>query len=192
MTGSPLPKQYQTLEEIAQDIQGCTQCPLHQARTNTVPGEGNPKAKLVFVGEGPGKNEDIQGRPFIGRSGNLLTKMIADMGLSREEIFITSIVKCRPPNNRTPLKTEINACKLYLREQLRVIRPGIICTLGAPAAMTLLRKKGSMTAIRGKWFEYEGIKLMPTFHPAYLLRNPSKKQEVRIDFQEIMKIYNSL
>ncbi len=189
---SPPFKQYQTLEEIAQDIRECTRCPLHQTRTNAVPGEGDPKAKLVFIGEGPGENEDLQGCPFVGRAGGLLTKLIQKMGLSRESVFITNIVKCRPPNNRTPLKSEIEMCEPYLQEQLRLIQPKIICTLGGPATMTLLHKKGSMSAIRGKWFEYKGIKLIPTFHPAYLLRDPSKKREAWIDLQEIMKVYNSV
>lgn len=187
-----LQKSYQNLEEIAKDIRDCTKCPLHTTRTNTVPGAGDPQAKLVFVGEGPGEKEDLQGKPFVGRSGTLLTKLIEEIGLTREQVFITSIVKCRPPNNRNPLQPEILACKSYLQEQLRLISPNIICTLGSPAAKTLLGTKESMTKIRGKWFSYEGIKLMPTFHPAYLLRSPSKKGDVREDLQEIMREYNAM
>ena len=186
-------KQYQNLNEIAADIRECTKCQLHKTRTHTVPGTGNSRAKLVFIGEGPGENEDLQGLPFVGRAGALLTKLIQEMGLTREEVFITNIVKCRPPDNRNPLRKEVTACEPYLKEQLRLIQPRIICTLGSPAAMTLLgKKKGRMTQIRGTWFTYEGIKLMPTFHPAYILRVPSKKQDAHKDLQEIMKIYNSL
>lgn len=184
-----LQKSYQNLEEIAKDIRDCTKCPLHTTRTNTVPGAGDPQAKLVFVGEGPGEKEDLQGKPFVGRSGALLTKLIEEMGLMREQVFITSIVKCRPPNNRNPLQPEIIACKPYLQEQLRLIQPKIICALGSPAAKTLLQTKASISKIRGIWLSYEGIKLMPTFHPAYLLRSPSKKDDAREDLQEIMREY---
>ncbi len=185
-------KRYQDLDKIAADIRICTKCPLHKTRNHTVPGAGDPRAKLVFVGEGPGEKEDLQGLPFIGRSGGLMTTLIQEVGLTREQVFITSIVKCRPPNNRNPAKKEIIACEPYLKEQLRLIQPEIICTLGSTAIKTLLGSKERMTKIRGKWFTYEGIKLMPTFHPAYLLRSPSKKREVREDFEEIMKVYRSL
>jgi DNA polymerase len=185
-------KSYQNLEEIAKDIRDCRKCPLHATRNNTVPGAGDPQAKLVFVGEGPGQREDLEGKPFVGRSGALLTKLIEEIGLRREQVFITSIVKCRPPNNRNPLQPEIIACKPYLQEQLRVIRPKIVCTLGSPATNTLLQIKASISKIRGQWFSYEGIKLMPTFHPAYLLRSPSKKDDAREDLQEIMREYEAM
>jgi DNA polymerase len=185
---SPL-KHYQNLEEIAEDVRVCTKCPLHETRTKAVPGTGDPHATLVFIGEGPGENEDLQGLPFVGRAGELLTKMIQAMGLTREQVFITNIVKCRPPNNRNPAQNEIASCEPYLKEQLRLIQPKIICTLGSPATKTLLRTKETITKLRGKWFTYENIKLMPTFHPAYLLRNPKKKSEAWEDLQEIMKVY---
>ena len=187
-----LSKSYQSLEEIVADIRVCTKCSLHESRTNTVPGIGTPQAKLIFVGEGPGAHEGLQGVPFVGRAGNLLTQMILEMGLSREQVFITNIVKCRPPNNRNPLSSEILACEPYLQEQLRLISPRIICTLGSPAAKTLLGIQESITNIRGKWFTYEGIKLMPTFHPAYLLRSPSKKRQAWEDLQEIMREYKAI
>lgn len=187
-----LQQSYQNLEEIAKDIRDCTKCPLHATRTNTVPGAGDPQAKLVFVGEGPGEKEDLQGKPFVGRSGALLTKLIEEMGVIREQVFITSIVKCRPPNNRDPLKPEITACEPYLQEQLRVIQPKIICTLGSPASKTLLQTKASISKIRGKWFNYKGIKVMPTFHPAYLLRSPSKQDDAKEDLQKIMREYRRM
>ena len=182
-------KLYKTIEDIAADIAVCTKCPLYETRTNTVPGAGNPRAGLMFIGEGPGEQEDLQGLPFIGRSGKLLTQSIEEMGLTRNEVFITSIVKCRPPKNRNPTKTEIKACKTYLQAQLEVIAPQIICTLGLPATQTLLGSKEGIGKLRGKWFDYNGIKLMPTFHPAYLLRSQSKISECREDLQKIMQEY---
>ncbi len=184
---------YQNLDEIAAAIRECTQCQLHKTRNKTVPGAGNPQAKLIFIGEAPGEQEDLQGLPFIGRSGTLLTKLLQEVGLSRADVFITSILKCRPPKNRNPLKKEIVACEPYLKAQLQVIQPKMICTLGSPSTMTLLGKqKGGMAQIRGKWFTYAEIKLMPTFHPAYILRFPPKKKEALKDFQEIRRVYDSL
>lgn len=185
-------KTYATLEEIAADIAVCTKCPLHETRTKTVPGAGSPQARLIFVGEGPGEQEDLQGLPFVGRSGKLLTQLIEEMGLTRDDVFITSIVKCRPPQNRNPSKTEITACKTYLQAQLDVLAPKIICTLGLPSTRTLLGRKEGIGKLRGKWFDYNGIKLMPTFHPAYLLRSQSKIAEAREDLQEIMRTYREM
>ncbi|MDP9175014.1 MAG: uracil-DNA glycosylase [Planctomycetota bacterium] len=141
-----------------------------ETRTNTVFGEGDVDARIFFIGEGPGENEDLQGRPFVGRAGELLNKMIAGMGLQREQVFIANIVKCRPPNNRVPAPDEVATCTPYLVRQLEIIRPKVIITLGLPSAKYMLSSKLSMGKLRGQWYNWRGIKLMPTFHPAYLLR----------------------
>lgn len=182
-TPSPL----KTLEEIQVWLGDCRRCRLHAGRTTIVFGTGNPKAKLAFVGEGPGRDEDLQGKPFVGLAGQLLTKIIQAMKLSREEVYITNIVKCRPPENRNPQPDEISACEPFLKEQLRVIQPRIICALGTFAAQTLLKTDTKITALRGRFHRYEGISLMPTYHPAFLLRNPQFKREVWEDMKKIMK-----
>ena len=155
----------------ANEVTGCTKCDLHKTRTQTVFGEGDPEARLVFVGEGPGQNEDETGRPFVGKAGGLLDKMIAGMGLSREQVYISNVVKCRPPNNRTPLAGEVATCTPYLHQQLDWIRPTVIVPLGLPATRYLLDSKLAMGKLRGRWHEWRGIKVMPTYHPAYLLRS---------------------
>ncbi len=154
----------------AQEVKPCTRCRLCETRTNTVFGEGDVDARIFFIGEGPGENEDLQGRPFVGRAGELLNKMIAGMGLQREQVFIANIVKCRPPNNRVPAPDEVATCTPYLVRQLEIIRPKVIITLGLPSAKYMLSSKLSMGKLRGQWYNWRGIKLMPTFHPAYLLR----------------------
>ena len=159
----------QALDE--NEVRGCTKCDLHKTRTQTVFGEGDPEAKLVFVGEGPGQNEDETGRPFVGKAGGLLDKMIAGMGLSREQVYISNVVKCRPPNNRTPLAGEVATCTPYLHQQLDWIRPKVIVPLGLPATRYLLDSKLAMGKLRGRWHEWRGIRVMPTYHPAYLLRS---------------------
>jgi DNA polymerase len=151
-------------------------------------GEGSHDARLVFVGEGPGRDEDKVGRPFVGEAGRLLTRIIEAMGLEREEVYICNVVKCRPPRNRDPEKHEIETCLPFLRRQLSIIRPEAICTLGRIAGRSLLGEDFGITRGRGKWHSYEGIPLMPTFHPAYLLRYPSAKRQVWEDVQEIMKL----
>jgi DNA polymerase len=151
-------------------------------------GEGSIGAKLVFVGEAPGEEEDNQGRPFVGRAGQLLTKIISAMGLAREDVYICNILKCRPPGNRNPKEDEIANCEPFLVKQLEAINPEIICALGTFAAKTLLRSESPISAIRGKFHNYHGRKLMPTYHPAYLLRNPDAKKLVWEDVQKIMKI----
>ena len=177
------------LEEIKLDMEECHRCPLEKTRKNLVFGEGNPHAELVFVGEAPGAEEDLQGRPFVGRAGQLLTKIIGAMGLKREDVYICNILKCRPPGNRNPLPEEIEVCEPYLVQQLEAIRPRVICALGTFAAQTLLKKKGiPITVLRGRFHDYHGIKLMPTYHPAYLLRNPGAKKQVWEDVQQIMKV----
>jgi DNA polymerase len=174
------------LQRIAHLISGCYMCGLAAGRTIAVPGEGNPQADLMFIGEGPGYYEDVQGRPFVGRAGQLLTQMIQAMGLQREEVFIANIVKCRPPGNRDPLPDEIKACEPFLKRQIELIRPKLICALGRISIQGLLRDTTPITQLRGKWRTYSGIPLMPTFHPAYLLRNPAEKRSAWQDLQAIM------
>jgi uracil-DNA glycosylase len=178
----------QTLEDLRSYIGDCTRCKLCRGRENLVFGEGSPKARLVFVGEGPGREEDIAGRPFVGEAGKLLTKMIENgMGMKREEVYICNIVKCRPPNNRDPEKEEIETCLPFLKEQLRIIHPEGICTLGRIAAQGLLGRGFNITRERGQWMSYMDIPLMPTFHPAYLLRYPAGKRQTWEDLKEIMR-----
>lgn len=172
---------------IARDVIGdCHRCKLHRSRNRLVFGQGNPEASVVFVGEGPGAEEDRQGIPFVGESGQLLNRMIIAMGLQRGEVYIANVVKCRPPNNRTPEPDEVEACARFLRAQLAVIQPRVIVTLGKPAAHALLRSDRPISALRGQWHDYEGIPLMPTYHPAYLLRAPEKKRETWQDLQLVM------
>jgi uracil-DNA glycosylase len=178
-----------TLERICRDIgPDCTRCKLHKARTQVVFGVGNPQADLVFVGEGPGRDEDEQGEPFVGRAGKLLTQMIEAMGLQRKEVYICNVVKCRPPENRLPEKDEIATCSPYLRRQLSVIGPKVICCLGSCSAQTLLQTSQGISRFRGQWFDFEGAKLIATYHPAYLLRNPEAKGEVWKDLQKVMAV----
>jgi len=176
-----------TLEEIEGQIRTCNTCPLHTSRKNTVPGEGNPnQPDVMFIGEGPGADEDAQGRPFVGKAGQLLDKMIVAMGYKREEVFIANIVKCRPPGNRVPLPEEMSACTPYLKAQIALIQPKLIVALGKTAVEGLLNERVAITRLRGTWRTYEGIDLMPTFHPAYLLRSPGKKREVWTDLQAVL------
>jgi uracil-DNA glycosylase family 4 len=176
-----------SLAEIQADLGDCTRCKLCKGRKNIVFGVGNPSARLVFVGEGPGADEDVQGEPFVGKAGQLLTKMIEAMGLQRSDVYICNVVKCRPPNNRDPEPDEVAACEPFLVRQLDAIKPEIVVTLGKYAAHTLLRETTPITKMRGKWKSYHGIALMPTFHPAYLLRNPAEKRAAWADLQEVMK-----
>ncbi len=171
----------------ADEVRGCVKCGLAAGRINTVFGEGDPNARIMFIGEGPGQNEDEQGRPFIGRAGDLLTKMIVAMGLTREDVFIANIVKCRPPENRAPTPDEITACWGYLRRQIATIMPAAIVTLGGPATKTLLDTKLGITGLRGQWHPFTGLQpdgpiipVMPTFHPAYVLRNYTVETRGRV------------
>jgi len=175
------------LEKIANQISKCTKCELYKRRKQAVSGEGNPDSELVFIGEAPGREEDEQGKPFVGQAGKLLTKIINAMDLSRDDVFIGNIIKCRPPNNRNPYPYEIECCEPYLIKQLNFIQPKIICTLGKFATQSLLKTDISISMIRGNFQDYHGIKVMPTFHPAYLLRNPSGKRPVWEDMKKIMK-----
>lgn len=177
-----------SLERIRADIGDCKRCKLHKARTNIVFGVGNPKAELVLVGEGPGHDEDVQGEPFVGRAGKLLTQMIEAMGLERKDVYICNVVKCRPPENRLPERDEIETCSPFLMRQLAVIQPKVICCLGACSAQTLLQTNQGISRFRGEWFEHRGAKLIATYHPAYLLRNPNAKGEVWKDLQKVMAV----
>ncbi len=176
-----------TLQDIRQELGDCHRCPLCQKRTHIVFGEGNPQARLAFVGEAPGADEDMQGRPFVGKAGQLLTKIIQAMGLTRQDVYICNILKCRPPGNRNPKPDEITTCEPFLVKQLQVIQPKVICALGTFAAHTLLKTEVPITVLRGRFHTYQGIHLMPTYHPAYLLRNPGAKKQVWEDMQMIMK-----
>jgi DNA polymerase len=174
-----------SLNDIREDIGDCRRCKLCEHRRTIVFGEGNPHARLVFVGEGPGAEEDATGRPFVGRAGQLLDKIIEAIGLKREEVYIANIVKCRPPGNRAPERDEVETCEPFLFRQLACIRPQVIVALGSPAFQCLLRTREPITRARGVWREWNGIKIMPTFHPAFLLRSPDKKREVWEDMKKV-------
>lgn len=173
------------LEELKRKALECQGCPLYKKRTNLVFGSGNPNAKLMFVGEAPGADEDLQGEPFVGRAGQLLTKMIEAIDMRRSDVYIANVLKCRPPNNRSPLPEEIAACAAFVREQIDIIKPRVICALGKFAAQFLLRSDEPITALRGKFHRLGDIEIMPTFHPAYLLRNPNDKRLVWEDLKKI-------
>jgi uracil-DNA glycosylase family 4 len=177
-----------SLPKILADIGDCTRCKLHRGRTKLVFGDGNPNAELVFVGEGPGRDEDAQGLPFVGRAGKLLTQMIEAMGLQRKDVYICNVVKCRPPENRTPEKDEVETCSPFLLRQLDAIAPKVIVCLGSVAAQTLLETNRGISHFRGEWLDFRGRKLLATYHPAYLLRNPSAKGEVWKDLQKVMTV----
>ncbi len=183
----PVESSIRTLSDIAIEILACSKCGLHKQRRRPVPGQGCPNPDILFVGEGPGHEEDEQGLAFVGAAGQLLTKMITAMGYTREEVFIANVVKCRPPNNRPPFPDEIEACLPYLKEQITLLRPKVIVALGATAVKGLLQTTQGITKLRGQWFAFEGIPLMATYHPAYLLRNPAAKKEVWQDLQEVLK-----
>jgi uracil-DNA glycosylase family 4 len=175
-----------TLPKILEDLGDCTRCKLHKGRHKLVFGDGSASAKLVFVGEGPGADEDMQGLPFVGRAGKLLTQMIEAMGLQRKDVYICNVVKCRPPENRTPEPDEVETCSPYLLRQIDVINPKVIVCLGAVAAKTLLQTNRGISQYRGDWLAWRGRKLMATYHPAYLLRNPPAKADVWKDLQKVM------
>ena len=178
----------ETLDEIRAELGECCRCGLGGTRTSLVFGVGDPHARIVFVGEAPGRDEDLQGEPFVGEAGQLLTKIIQAMGLERREVYICNVLKCRPPNNRNPLPSEIEQCHPFLLRQLKAIGPGAIVALGTFAAHTLLKSKEPISKLRGKFHDYHGIPLMPTFHPAFLLRNANMKREVWEDMQQVMKL----
>jgi DNA polymerase len=186
------PTSSMTLEAIREEMGECRRCKLHSTRTQIVFGTGNLQARLVFVGEGPGRDEDLQGQPFVGQAGQLLTKIIQAISLSRQEVYITNIIKCRPPGNRNPEPDEIGACEPFLIKQLEVIRPKLICALGTFAAQTLLKTEEKISLLRGRFHRYQGILLMHTYHPAFLLRNPGHKREVWEDMKKIKKEYDQV
>ena len=177
-----------TLADVRKELGDCKRCKLHRGRKTIVFGEGNEKATLMFIGEGPGFDEDIQGRPFVGKAGQLLTKIIQSINLQREEVYIANIIKCRPPQNRNPEPDEIESCNPFLIKQIDVIRPKVICALGTFSAQTLLKTNAKITALRGKLYDLEGIKVIPTYHPAFLLRNPERKREVWEDMKKIVEL----
>ncbi|MEA3487395.1 MAG: uracil-DNA glycosylase [Thermodesulfobacteriota bacterium] len=176
-----------TLEDIGKELGDCKRCKLYDKRHHIVFGEGSPVADLVFVGEAPGRDEDRQGKPFVGRAGQLLTDIIKAMGLERKDVYICNILKCRPPENRNPEPDEIAACEPFLIKQLEAIQPRVICAMGKFAAQTLLKTGAAISMLRGRFHSYHRIKLMPTYHPAYLLRNPGAKKQVWQDVQIIME-----
>jgi len=182
---SPVPP---SLSSIAADIARCTRCGLHADRTNTVPGQGNPSPEILFVGEAPGKDEDEQGLAFVGRAGQLLTKMIEAMGYQRDDVFIANINKCRPPENRKPTPEEMTTCLPFLKQQIAVLKPRVIIAMGATAVegLVTLPAGQKISTVRGQWLSFEGIPLMPTYHPAYLLRDPSKKRPVWDDLKTVL------
>ncbi len=177
----------ETLEDVRMDLGDCRRCKLSERRKNIVFGAGNPNARLVFVGEGPGHEEDKRGEPFVGAAGRLLTKIIEAMSFTREQVYICNIIKCRPPGNRNPMPDEIKACSPFLRRQISSIKPDFICALGTFAAQTLLETSVPISKLKGCFHDYIGIKVLPTYHPAYLLRNPGKKRDVWEDMQKLMK-----
>lgn len=186
------PLRPQTLLEVREELGECTRCKLHPYRTQIVFGVGNPKAHLVFVGEAPGADEDAQGEPFVGRAGQLLTRIIEAIKLRREDVYICNIIKCRPPNNRTPEADEIASCFPFLLKQIAAIGPKLVCALGGPAAQTLLKTKEPISKLRGKFYDFHGIPLLATYHPAYLLRNPHEKRTVWEDMKLLQREYEHL
>ncbi len=177
-----------TIEKVADEIRQCTNCNLCETRKNAVPGEGSASGGIVFVGEGPGAQEDAQGRPFVGRAGKLLDRMMAAINLDRSTAFIANVLKCRPPDNRTPLPTEVAACMPYLRRQMAILRPRVVCALGSAALGALLRPGARITALRGTRHDMGEFILIPTYHPAYLLRNPAAKKEAWHDLQMVERV----
>jgi uracil-DNA glycosylase family 4 len=175
------------LRAIREDIGECERCALHKGRNHIVFGVGNPHAELMFVGEGPGADEDAKGEPFVGRAGQLLNKMIEAMGVKREDVYIANVVKCRPPENRQPEREEMETCSPFLYRQIAAIQPKVIVALGATASKALLNVNEPMSALRGKWHDFRGTKLIATYHPAYLLRDPRQKGEAWKDLQMAMK-----
>lgn len=186
-----LPETTETVQDIRMEIGDCTRCPLHTGRTQIVHSTGNLQADLMFVGEAPGADEDAQGVPFVGRAGQLLTKIIESIGISRDEVFIGNINRCRPPGNRQPLPIETETCRPYLLREIAVVRPKVVVVLGNTATQNLLGTKVGISKLRGNFQDYFGVKVMPTFHPAYLLRDPHKKREVWEDMKKVREYLNN-
>src|ERR1051325_1690089 len=174
------------LAEMAGVARACEKCRLAKTRTNVVYGVGNPNADLMFIGEAPGRDEDLKGEPFVGRAGQLLTDIIKAMKLTRDDVYIANVIKCRPPENRNPEADELEECRPFIRRQIEIIRPKVIVTLGKFALQSLIQRGYALTGARGQWLEYDGVKVMPTYHPAYLLRNPAAKKDVWADMKKVM------
>lgn len=179
------------LAEVASRVASCKLCALHTGRTKTVFGTGDPATKVMFIGEGPGRDEDLQGKPFVGRSGQLLTKIIEAIDFKREDVYITNIVKCRPPNNRDPQEDEVRCCEQYLKEQIKLIKPRVICALGRVSAHWLLDTKDSLASLRKSENQYEGTRVLVTYHPAALLRNPNLKKDAWEDFKKLRSMLSA-
>jgi len=184
--GSEQADQKALLAEMAAIASACEKCKLAKTRTNVVYGVGNPNADLMFIGEAPGRDEDLKGEPFVGRAGQLLTDIIKAMKLTRDDVYIANVIKCRPPQNRNPEPDELEECRPFIRRQIEIIKPKVIVTLGKFALQSLMERSYGITAARGSWLEYDGIKVMPTYHPAYLLRNPAAKKDVWADMKKVM------
>lgn len=185
-TADPQPSSANAFDSLRAEAHDCTRCRLAGTRTNVVFGVGNPDADLMFIGEAPGRDEDEKGEPFVGRAGQLLTDIIKAMKLTRDDVYIANVVKCRPPENRNPEPDELDACRPFIRRQVELIQPKVIVTLGRFGLQSLTEKGYGISAVRGQWLDYEGIKLMPTYHPAYLLRNPAAKKDVWADMKKVM------
>lgn len=183
---------HDSLTALSKAIKECRNCPLVRERRQAVPGQGASKARLMFVGEAPGVEEDLQGQPFVGPAGQLLTKMIQAINLQREVVYITNVVKCRPPENRQPLEDEIKACRDFMEEEIRLVEPEILVALGSCAAQTLIGSKEKISALRGRWLDFHGRRLIATFHPAFLLRNPDAKREAWEDLKKVRRGYDGL
>ena len=187
--GAPAPSpamEGDLLADLEAIVTACQKCKLAKTRTQVVYGVGNPKADLMFIGEAPGRDEDLQGKPFVGRAGQLLTDIIKAMTLTRDDVYIANVIKCRPPENRNPEPDELDECRPYIRRQVDLIQPKVIVTLGRFALQSLTEKAYAVSAVRGQWLEWNGIKVMPTYHPAYLLRNPAAKKDVWTDMKKVM------
>ena len=184
---APVISLHPTLKDVREELGDCRRCKLARSRTRLVFGDGPPQASLMFIGEGPGAEEDLQGLPFVGAAGQLLNKLLGKMGLAREEVYVANIVKCRPPGNRDPESDETHACLPFLKKQIEAIRPRVIVTLGRPATQALLETKAPLTRIRGAWQRYRKIPVMPTFHPSYLLRFPQERRKTWEDMQQVME-----
>jgi DNA polymerase len=180
------PTQRDLLDDLQKIAVVCQNCRLAKSRTQVVYGVGSPNADLMFIGEAPGRDEDLQGEPFVGRAGQLLTDIIKAMKLTRDDVYIANVIKCRPPENRNPEHDEMDACRPYIRRQIEIIQPKVIVTLGRFALQSLTEKGYAISAVRGQWLEYNGIKVMPTYHPAYLLRTPAAKKDVWADMKKVM------
>ncbi len=180
------PTQDSLLAELQAIVTACEKCRLAKTRTQVVYGVGSPNADLMFIGEAPGRDEDIQGEPFVGRAGQLLTEIIKAMKLTRDDVYIANVIKCRPPENRNPEQDELDMCRPYIRQQVEIIQPRVIVTLGRFALQSLTEKGFAISSVRGQWLDYNGVKVMPTYHPAYLLRNPAAKKEVWADMKKVM------